>query len=84
MIIREISIGKSVLVYAQPGVPEHWVKMSVTGELGENENPSEAVGKLLLFVDEQLGKVLPKINVPPLNPSGDIYFNVSKNKEERG
>jgi len=80
MTIKKILIGKSMQVF-QVGQPEYWNKCSVEAEIGESENVKEAIEKLQVLVDESLKRIAPEQS--QFNPKGDIFFNVSKLKEER-
>lgn len=59
MNITSITAGKSIQIF-DPRMPEQWIKLNISAELGENENPVEATEKLFSFIDEQLKKRLPE------------------------
>ena len=76
MKITQISFSKTVESEVMgAGI---WTKISVTGEVGENENVANAIEEAKTEVETALQKYLPQPQ------TGDLYFNVTKNKEEIG
>ena len=75
-----ITVGRSVQVFKNS---EQWVKISVSKEFPEDVNVQLAIDDLFLEVEKAHGKHS-VTEVAPAKSNGDIYFNVSKNKEERG
>jgi len=80
MKITTVTVGKSVQVF-QVGMPEQWLKLSITAEL-ENTPTEAAVQALFEKIDEQIKKHTPD-TLSPGKPSGDLFFNVTTQKEER-
>jgi len=76
MKITQISFSKTV--ESQVMGAGIWTKISVTGEVGEKENVANAIEEAKTEVETALQKYLPQPQ------TGDLYFNVTKNKEERG
>jgi hydroxymethylpyrimidine/phosphomethylpyrimidine kinase len=76
MKITQISFSKTV--ESQVMGAGIWTKISVTGEVGENENVANAIEEAKTEVETALQKYLPQPQ------TGDLYFNVTKNKEEIG
>ena len=76
MKITKISYSKTV--ESQVMGAGIWTKISVTGEVGENENVANAIEEAKTEVETALQKYLPQPQ------TGDLYFNVTKNKEEIG
>lgn len=76
MKITQISFSKTV--ESQVMGAGIWTKISVTGEVGENENVANAIEEAKTEVETALKKYLPQPQ------TGDLYFNVTKNKEEIG
>ena len=76
MKITKISFSKTV--ESQVMGAGIWTKISVTGEVGENENVANAIEEAKTEVETALQKYLPQPQ------TGDLYFNVTKNKEEIG
>lgn len=76
MKITQISFSKTV--ESQVMGAGIWTKISVTGEVGENENVANAIEEAKTEVETALQKYLPQPQ------TGDLYFNVTKNKEEHG
>lgn len=75
MKITQISYSKTVESQVMgAGV---WVKISVTGEVGENEIVANAIEEAKQEVETALQKSL------PAPQSGDLYFNVSTGKKEK-
>lgn len=56
-----------------------WLKIGVTGDVTENENIDLAIEQAKEVVDTAHKKELASRPVP----NGDIYFNVSTQKEDR-
>ena len=76
MKITQISFSKTV--ESQVMGAGIWTKISVIGEVGENENVANAIEEAKTEVETALQKYLPQPQ------TGDLYFNVTKNKEEIG
>ncbi len=76
MKITQISFSKTV--ESQVMGAGIWTKISVTGEVGEKENVANAIEEAKTEVETALQKYLPQPQ------TGDLYFNVTKNKEEIG
>jgi len=76
MKITKISFSKTV--ESQVMGAGIWMKLGVEGEVGENENVSNAIEEAKTEVETALQKYLPQPQ------TGDLYFNVTKNKEEIG
>lgn len=74
MKITQISFSKTV--ESQVMGAGIWTKISVTGEVGENENVANAIEEAKTEVETALKKHLPEPQ------TGDLYFNVSTGKKE--
>ena len=74
MKITQISFSKTV--ESQVMGAGIWTKISVTGEVGENENVANAIEEAKTEVETALQKYLPQPQ------TGDLYFNVSTGKKE--
>ena len=55
-----------------------WQRIGVEGVVSEGENIANAIDEARSVVEDAHQKYL------PTQQSGDLYFNVSKQKEERG
>tara|TARA_R110000868_G_scaffold371093_1_gene634580 strand:+ start:348 stop:578 length:231 start_codon:yes stop_codon:yes gene_type:complete len=55
-----------------------WIKIGVDANVSEDENIAGAIDEAKEYVETAIQKSLPT----PV--TGDLYFNVTKNKEERG
>lgn len=78
MKFLEINVGTSI----NPNTGEQWWKADTKVSLGENENPDEVFKQLRDRVSGWLPN--PVVSMTTVAPTGDLYFNVSKGKEERG
>lgn len=77
-----ITVGRSVQVF-QIGMPEQWLKFGIEKDFPEDVNIQQAVSDLMFEVNTAVDKFSPQ---QPMThpPTGDLYFNVTKNREERG
>jgi len=76
MQITKISYSKTVESNVMgAGV---WIKIGVDADINESDSLQHSIGILHDLVDDSIEKYLPKPQ------TGDLYFNVTKNKEERG
>ena len=55
-----------------------WLKIGIEGQVTDGENIESAIEQAKDVVDTAHDKYKQKVE------TGDIYFNVTKNKEERG
>lgn len=78
----KITFGRSVQII-QMGQPESWNKAMVEDEVKENETEAEAWERLVKAIYGVHEKYSQSFVEPSGKPSGDLYFNVTKNKEER-
>lgn len=79
----KITFGRSVQVI-QMGQPEAWNKAMVEDNVKENETESEAWERIVKSIYDVHDKYSKSFVEPSGKPVGDLYFNVSKGKEERG
>ena len=75
MIITQISYSKTV--ESQVMGAGIWTKIGVTGTVEKDEDISSAIEQAKVVVEDAIQKAIP----PPV--SGDLFFNVSKNKMEK-
>lgn len=76
MKITKISYSKTVESNVMgAGV---WIKIGVDANVSEDENIAGAIDEAKEYVETAIQKSL------PIPMSQDLYFNVTKNKEERG
>lgn len=75
-----ITVGQSVQVF-ETGQPEHWNKITISKEFDLEINDQEEIDKLFSEIGEAHKKHSQSIT--SVKPTGDIFFNGSKNKEER-
>lgn len=78
----KITFGRSVQII-QMGQPESWNKAMAEDEVKENETEAEAWERLVKAIYGVHEKYSQSFVEPSGKPSGDLYFNVTKNKEER-
>ncbi len=78
----KITFGRSVQII-QTGQPESWNKAMVEDEVKENETEVEAWERLVKAIYGVHDKYSQPFVEPSGKPSGDLYFNVTKQKEER-
>lgn len=78
----KITFGRSVQII-QMGQPESWNKAMAEDEVKENETEAEAWDRLVKAIYGVHEKYSQSFVEPSGKPSGDLYFNVTKNKEER-
>lgn len=78
----KITFGRSVQII-QMGQPESWNKAMAEDEVKENETEAEAWDRLVKAIYGVHDKYSQSFVEPSGKPSGDLYFNVTKNKEER-
>ena len=76
-----ITIGRSVQVI-QMGQPEEWWKFGIDKDFPEDVNIQTAIADLVAEINTAVVTHCPKNAT--IAPKGDLYFNVSKGKEERG
>lgn len=75
MQITKISFSKTVESNVMgAGV---WIKIGLDANVSEDENIAGAIEEAKEYVEAAIQKSL------PVQPVGDIFFNVSKNREER-
>jgi len=72
MKFLEIKVGKSI----NPNTGESWWKADARVSLEEGESPDEVFKKVRDRIDGWLPNPMPETR--------DLYFNVTKNKEEIG
>ena len=79
-----ITVGQSVQVF-ETGQPEHWNKITISKEFDLEINDQEEIDKLFSEIEEAHKKHSQSVidNFPPRKFPTDIFFNGSKNKEER-
>lgn len=73
MKFLEINVGKSI----NPNTGEQWWRADTKVSLEDGEVPEDVFKAVRDRVDSWLPNPMPQY-------SGDVYLNVSKNKEERG
>lgn len=78
----KITFGRSVQII-QMGQPESWNKAMAEDEVKENETEAEAWERLVKAIYGVHDKYSQPFVEPSGKPSGDLYFNVTKQKEER-
>lgn len=71
----DISVGKSI----NPNTGEEWWRADTKVLLEENEVPEDVFKEVRSRVDNWLPNPMPSQG----KPSGDIFFNVTTQKEER-
>lgn len=81
MKITNVTVGKSIQVF-QVGQPEYWNKISMTANVEEQDDPQEVVDALFKDVNKAHQKYS-QSEISNGKNSGDIFFNVSTQKEER-
>ena len=79
----KITFGRSVQII-QMGQPESWNKAMVEDEVKENETEAEAWERLVKAIYGVHEKYSQSFVEPSGIPSGVLFFNVSKQREERG
>jgi hypothetical protein len=77
-----ITVGQSVQVF-NIGQPEYWNKITISKEFEDISNEQVQIDLLMEEVKLAHEKHSKSVEVVH-TPTGDLYFNVTKNKEERG
>lgn len=76
-----ISVGQSVQVF-NIGQPEHWNKFGITKEFSSDVDDLKIIDELVELIKKAHEKHSTSLqqNNPP---KGDLYFNVTKQREEK-
>jgi len=83
MKITEVTVGISKQVF-QIGVPEYWNKVTVTATMdSEVEVVETVIDELHKVCNKAHEKYSAFVEPGRITPKGDIYFNVTTQKEER-
>jgi len=77
-----ITVGQSVQVI-QVGQPERWNKFSIVREYDNEVNELEAIDEIVKLIEAAHEKHSQSAVAPQFTPKGDLFFNVSKQREER-
>lgn len=76
-----ISVGQSVQVF-NIGQPEQWNKFAVTRDYDAEVDELKVIDELVELIKKAHEKH--SASIQDIQPRGDLYFNVSRQREERG
>jgi len=78
-----ITVGQSVQVFNM-GQPEHWNKFGIERTYDSEVDELAVIDELVSLMQKAHEKYSQSAVAPQVNPKGDLFFNVTKQREERG